>query len=78
LKTSSQLKHRIAMATLDFVIENMYCSSCVRHVMQAINGIPGTHADEVRVGAARVTTEADPAQIEETLRNAGYPARVLS
>ncbi len=65
------------MATLDFVIENMHCSSCVRHVMQAINALPGTHAEEVRVGAARVTTEADPAQIEESLRAAGYPAHVL-
>jgi copper chaperone CopZ len=65
------------MATLDFAIENMHCSSCVRHVMQAINALPGTHAEEVRVGAARVTTEADPAEIENSLRDAGYPARVL-
>lgn len=65
------------MATLDFVIENMYCSSCVRHVMEAINAVPGTHAEEVRVGAARVTTDADPGQIEEALRNAGYPGHVL-
>lgn len=65
------------MATLDFVIENMHCNSCVRLVMQAINAIPGTHAEEVRVGAARVRTEAEPAQIEEALRNAGYPAHVL-
>jgi copper chaperone CopZ len=66
------------MATLDFVIENMHCNSCVRNVMQTINAIPGTHAHEVRVGAARVTTEGDPVQIEEALRNAGYPGHVLS
>ena len=65
------------MATLDFVIENMYCSSCVRHVMEAINSLPGTHAEEVRVGAARVTSDADPAQIERSLGDAGYPAHVL-
>jgi copper chaperone CopZ len=65
------------MATLDFVIENMHCSSCVRHVMQAINALPGTHAEEVRVGAARVTTEGDPAEIEKSLRDAGYSAHVL-
>ena len=65
------------MATVDFIIENMHCSSCVRSVLRAINALPGTHADEVRVGAARVTTEADPAQIEEALRDAGYPAHVL-
>lgn len=65
------------MATLNFVIENMHCSSCVRQVMQAINALPGTHADEVRVGAARVTTEAEPARIEEALDAAGYPAHLL-
>jgi copper chaperone CopZ len=64
------------MNTLDLTIENMHCSSCVRRVMQVINALPGTHAEEVRVGAARVTTEADPAQIEESLRDAGYPAHV--
>jgi copper chaperone CopZ len=64
------------MATLDLVIENMHCSSCVRQVMQAINALPGTHAEEVRVGAARVRTEAKPEQIEELLRAAGYPAHV--
>jgi copper chaperone CopZ len=45
--------------------------------MQAINAVPGAHAEEVRVGAARVSVDADPAQIEEALRNAGYPAHVL-
>jgi len=65
------------MATLNFVIENMHCTSCVRQVMQTINALPGTHAEEVRVGAARVSTEADPAQIEDALRNIGYPSHVL-
>lgn len=64
------------MATLEFVIENMHCGSCVRSVMRAINALPGTHAEEVRVGAARVNTQAEPAQIEEALRAAGYPAQV--
>ena len=67
----------MTMATLDFVIENMHCSSCVRLVMQTINAVPGAHAEEVRVGAARVTNEAGPEQIEKALRNAGYPGHVL-
>ncbi|HTV07453.1 MAG TPA: heavy metal-associated domain-containing protein [Candidatus Aquilonibacter sp.] len=66
------------MATLNFTIENMHCNSCVRRVMQTINALPDTHAEEVRVGAARVRTEADPKQVEEALSAAGYPARVLS
>jgi copper chaperone CopZ len=63
------------MATLEFVIDNMHCGSCVRSVMRAINALPGTHAEEVRVGGARIRTEAAPEQIEEALRAVGYPAR---
>ncbi len=51
----------------------MHCSSCVRRVMQVINALPGTHAEEVRVGAARVTTDADPAQIEKSLERCRLP-----
>ena len=65
------------MVTVDLVIENMHCNSCVRNVIRAINALPGTHAEEVRVGAARITTDTDPAQIEEALRDAGYPAHIL-
>jgi copper chaperone CopZ len=66
------------MTTLNLTIENMHCGACVRRVTQTLNALPGTHAEEVRVGGARVQTEADPKQIEESLRNAGYPAHVLS
>jgi copper chaperone len=66
------------MATLNLLIENMHCGACVRRVTQALNALPGTHAEEVRVGGARIRTEAEPKQIEESLRNAGYPAHVLS
>jgi len=66
------------MATLNLTIENMHCGACVRRVTQTLNALPATHAEEVRVGAARVSTEADPAQIEESLRAAGYPAHVQS
>ena len=64
------------MATLNLTIENMHCGSCVRRVTQTLNALPGTHAEEVRVGAARVRTDADPAQIQESLRAAGYPAHI--
>jgi copper chaperone len=64
------------MATLHLTIENMHCGACVRRVTQTLNALPGTHAEEVRVGAARVRTEAEPAQIEQSLRAAGYPAHV--
>lgn len=64
------------MATLNLSIENMHCGACVRRVTQTLNALPGTHAEEVRVGAARVRTEDNPKQIEEALGAAGYPAHV--
>ena len=64
------------MATLNLSIENMHCGACVRRVTQTLNALPGTHAEEVRVGSARVSTDADPAKIEDSLRAVGYPARV--
>lgn len=70
--------HRIAMSNLNLTIENMHCGACVRRVTQTLNALPGTHAEEVQIGAARVSTEADPKQIEEALRTAGYPAHIAS
>lgn len=66
------------MATLNLEIEKMHCGSCVRRVTQTLNALPGTRAEEVRVGAARVQSEADPQQIVKALEEAGYPARVTA
>lgn len=64
------------MSTLNLAIENMHCGACVRRVTQTLNALPSTHAEEVRVGAARVQTEIPPQQIEQALSAAGYPAHV--
>ena len=61
---------------MNLVIENMHCGACVRRVTQALNALPSTHAEEVRVGAARVHSEISSQQIVEALRAAGYPAHV--
>jgi copper chaperone CopZ len=66
------------MATLNLRIDNMHCGSCVRRVTQTINALPDTHAEEVRVGGARLTTSAAPEQIQQALAAAGYPAFVES
>lgn len=66
------------MTTLSLRIENMHCGSCVRHVLTALNALPNTHAEEVTIGSARITTEASPATVERTLTAAGYPATVES
>jgi copper chaperone len=64
------------MPTLTLSIDNMHCGACVRRVTQTLNSLPGTHAEEVRVGAARISTTAAPDQIQQALTTAGYPARI--
>ena len=55
-------------------IEGMHCGACVRRVTQALQRVPGTTVEEVRIGAARVQSE-DPAPLLAALAKAGYPAR---
>jgi copper chaperone CopZ len=62
------------MTTLALRIDSMHCGSCVRRVATTLNALPGTHADEVRIGSARVTTSAPLEQIQQALNAAGYPA----
>ncbi len=62
------------MSTLTLRIDNMHCGSCIRRVTQTLNGLPGTHAEEVRVGSARIKTAAAPDEIQQALTAAGYPA----
>ncbi|SEG37412.1 Copper chaperone CopZ [Bryocella elongata] len=62
------------MATVNLQIENMHCGSCVRRVTQVLNALPGTHAEEVRIGGARVATDGQVAEVEAALSAAGFPA----
>lgn len=62
--------------TLRLAIDNMHCGACVRRVMGALNALPETHAEEVRVGSAQVRTKSSSQVIAEALAAAGYPARV--
>lgn len=68
----------MCMETLTLRIENMHCGACVRRVLQTLNALPGTRAEEVRVGSARIITSAPPEQIQEALTAAGYPALIES
>ena len=68
----------LTMSTLVLRIDNMHCGSCIRRVTQTLNALPGTHAEEVRVGSARIATAAAPEQIQQALTAAGYPAFVES
>lgn len=64
------------MTSLTLRIDNMHCGSCIRRVTQTLNTLPGTHAEEVRVGSARVQTSAPLEQIQQSLAAAGYPTLV--
>jgi copper chaperone len=66
------------MAHLVLRIDNMHCGSCIRRVTQTLNALPDTHAEEVRVGSARLTSTAAPEQIQQALTAAGFPAFVES
>jgi copper chaperone CopZ len=67
------------MSEFSLRIENMHCGSCVRRVSQTLASTNGLHIEEVRVGAARLTSTQDPAPIDaavEALAKAGYPAHL--
>jgi copper chaperone CopZ len=64
------------MATIHLRIDGMHCGSCVRRVTQTVNSLPQTTADEVVVGAARVTTESSPDAVIAALATAGFRAHV--
>ena len=66
------------MPTVALQIENMHCGACVRRVLQTLNSLPSTHADQVEIGSARVTGTAPPDQITAALAAAGYPAHVVA
>ena len=68
--------HQISMATIALQIDNMHCGACVRRVTQVLNALPSTHAEEVKIGSARVSTETSPDEVRRALEAAGYPAQV--
>lgn len=67
------------MAEFTLRIENMHCGSCVRRVSQALATTRGLVVKEVRVGAARLSSDEEPLPLEAAvaaLERAGYPAQL--
>lgn len=64
------------MATVTLKIDNMHCGSCIRNVSKTINSVSGTHAEEVRLGLARISTSAPLEQIQQALNAAGFPSSI--
>ena len=67
------------MAEFTLRIDGMHCGSCVRRVTQVLAATEGIQVQEVRIGAARLSSSSDPAPIElamTALSKAGYPAHL--
>jgi copper chaperone len=55
-------------------IDGMHCDACVRRVGRALQNVPGTIVEEVRIGTARVQSE-ELAPLLAALAKAGYTVR---
>ncbi len=67
------------MAEFTLRIDGMHCGSCVRRVTQVLTATEGVQVQEVRIGAARLSSAAEPAPVElaiAALSKAGYPAHL--
>ena len=65
------------MAEFMLHIDGMHCGSCVRRVTQALASVEGVAVNEVRIGAARLTSSQNPAPVDlavAALAKAGYTA----
>ena len=66
------------MAEFTLLIDGMHCGSCIRRVTQALSSVPDVRVNEVRLGAARLSSASGAARLEDAiaaLSKAGYKAR---
>jgi copper chaperone CopZ len=67
------------MAEFTLRIDGMHCGSCIRRVNRALASTEGVKVEEVRLGAARLSTNLTPAPVDHAvaaLAKAGYSARL--
>jgi copper chaperone CopZ len=69
------------MSEFTLQIDGMHCGSCVRRASQALAAVDGVVVNEVRIGAARLTSATEPAPPDSiidaaiaALAKAGYTA----
>ena len=68
------------MAEFTLRIDGMHCGACVRRVSQALAS-EGLSVKEVRIGAARIESDQNPAPVDRALavvQKAGYSAHLDS
>ena len=70
------------MSTIDLQVEGMSCGSCVKHVTQALQPLPGVRGVEVDLPSGRVRVSGGLAQgsvpLLSALADAGYPAKLAT
>jgi copper chaperone CopZ len=67
------------MAEFTLHIDGMHCGSCVKRVTQALTAVEGVVVNEVRVGAARLTANQNPAPVDlavAAVAKAGFTAHL--
>jgi copper chaperone len=72
-------KRGIALSEFTLRIEGMHCGACVRRVSQALEAATGIQVEEVRIGAARLSSSEDPPPVQTALaalQSAGYTAHL--
>ena len=68
--------------TVDLSVTGMSCSSCVRHVTEALEGVNGVDNARVDLEGGRATVAYDPASatlegIVQAVADAGYQAAAI-
>jgi copper chaperone len=68
------------MSTINLQVQGMTCSSCIRHVTQALTAVAGVDrvAVDLNTGLARVEGNADRTVLITALDDAGYPAHAAN
>jgi copper chaperone CopZ len=67
------------MAEFTLHIDGMHCGSCVKRVTQALSAVEGVTVNEVRIGAARLTSSQNSAPVDlavAALAKAGFTAHL--
>jgi copper chaperone len=71
----------VKLAEFTLRIDGMHCGSCMRRVSQVLAATPGIVVDEVRIGAARVSSDENPPPLGlaiAAVAKAGYTAYLES
>ena len=68
------------MSTIELNVQDMTCASCVKHVTEALQPLPGVDSVEVDLasGRVRVTGNAESAALLAALDEAGYSAELAA